>query len=164
MTKNLLIIDGYNIIHALKNLQKMPLEAAIEKLIEWGREVVTTKGWEAVVVLDASSPSQAAEAFELSFVEVVYAGSKGADAVIEELVLREASKRTVYVASSDYSIQKVVFSKGALRISPRELEMLVEQARQEILESKSSRRVPLEKRLDSETRRQLNKFRRKGHF
>jgi hypothetical protein len=163
-TKNLLIIDGYNLIHALKKLQKLPLEAAVEEVIEWGQEVVAAKEWETVVVFDAPSPRGTKEAFQLPFVRVVYAGSKGADAFIEELVLREASRRTVYVASSDYSIQKVVFSKGALRMSPRELEELVEQARQELLQSRNSHRVSLEERLDPETRRKLNKFRRNGHF
>lgn len=164
MTRNLLIIDGFNIIHALKKLRKMPLEAAVEKVIEWGGEVVAAKEWEAVVVLDAPDPREEGKAPQIPYVEVVYAGSKGADALIEELVLKEASRRTVYVASSDYSVQKVIFSKGALRMSPGELERLIELARQEILQSKSSYRVPLEERLDPETRRKLNKFRRNGHF
>lgn len=134
---NILLVDGYNIIGdwvELRELKKDKLANARDRLIERMAEYRGYKGWRVIVVFDAHLvPGIEAKNLN-SDVEVIFTKeSETADERIEKLAVSLNNRRDqVYVATSDSTEQWVIFAKGALRISARELEIEVEEIQKEI--------------------------------
>jgi len=134
---DILLVDGYNIIGdwvELRELKKDKLADARDRLIERMAEYRGYKGWRVIIVFDAHLVP-GIEARNLnSEVEVIFTKeSETADERIEKLAASLNNRRDqIYVATSDSTEQWVVFAKGALRISARELEIEVEEIQKEI--------------------------------
>lgn len=134
---NILLVDGYNIIGdwlELRELKKDRLADARDRLIERMAEYRGYRGWRVIIVFDAHLVP-GIEARDLqSNVEVIFTKeSETADERIEKLATSLNNRRDqVYVATSDSTEQSVIFAKGALRISARELEIEVEEIQQKI--------------------------------
>lgn len=134
---NILLVDGYNIIGdwvELRELKKNKLADARDRLIERMAEYRGYKGWRVIIVFDAHLvPGIEAKNLN-SDVEVIFTKeSETADERIEKLAVSLNNRRDqIYVATSDSTEQWVVFAKGALRISARELEIEVEEIQKEI--------------------------------
>ncbi|WP_033542816.1 NYN domain-containing protein [Planococcus sp. CAU13] len=134
---DILLVDGYNIIGdwvELRELKKDKLADARDRLIERMAEYRGYKGWRVIIVFDAHLVP-GIEARDLkSDVEVIYTKeSETADERIEKLATSLNNRRDqIYVATSDLTEQSVIFAKGALRISARELEIEVEEIQQKI--------------------------------
>ncbi|MCM3757794.1 NYN domain-containing protein [Sporosarcina aquimarina] len=128
MKKDILLVDGYNIIGAwpeLRELKSLKLAEARDRLIDLLAEYQAFKGWRVIVVFDAYLVPGIENKENRSRVEVVFTReNETADERIEKLVA-ELSKRTVqlHVATSDLTEQWIIFGQGALRISARELEI-----------------------------------------
>lgn len=136
---DVLVVDGYNIIGAwdeLKQMKEKDLGQARDRLIELMAEYQAFSGHRVLVVFDAhftKGPENTTQAF---LVEVIYTKeNETADECIEKLISDLKNiKNKVYVATSDYMEQRIVFGKGALRKSARELFMELNTIAEEIEE------------------------------
>ena len=126
-----LILDGYNLIGALKRYATRNtggLDESRELLINDALKAAGWTGQEILVVFDAArSPEQ--ERTELragGAVRVIYSAPKeSADDVIERLVARLGGSATVCTA--DFALQRAVLARGATRSIPREFEELLDE-------------------------------------
>lgn len=126
--KQILLVDGYNIIGAWKELRELKdykLIDARDRLIEHMAEYQAYMGCEVIIVFDAHLVP-GIEAKENKFkLQIIYTReNETADERIEKLASRLINRRTeVVVATSDSIEQWVIFGQGALRKSARELEI-----------------------------------------
>ena len=170
-----LIVDGYNVIHAWPQLKRALSERGLEDarrlLIQALSEYAAQSGVAVTVVFDAHSRVGDRHAAEnIDGVTVRY-GTKtaSADHVIERLA-NEASRRgnaaDVVVATGDRLQRSMVGAMGAATMSARALEEEVMRvasnagadARRHRDEAASARRV--EHQLDPDVRRRLEALRR----
>ncbi|QHJ69679.1 NYN domain-containing protein [Planococcus halotolerans] len=136
---NILLVDGYNIIGdwvELRELKKDKLASARDRLIDRMAEYRGYKGWRVIIVFDAHLVPGIEARNLTSDVEVIFTKeSETADERIEKLAVSLNNRRDqVYVATSDSTEQWVIFAKGALRISARELEIEVAEIQKRISE------------------------------
>ncbi|WP_422121834.1 NYN domain-containing protein [Planococcus sp. X10-3] len=134
---DILLVDGYNIIGdwvELRELKKEKLADARDRLIERMAEYRGYKGWRVIIVFDAHLVPGIEARNLKSEVEVIFTKeSETADERIEKLAASLNNRRDqIYVATSDSTEQSVIFAKGALRISARELEIEVEEIQKQI--------------------------------
>ncbi|MCZ8523790.1 MULTISPECIES: NYN domain-containing protein [Paenibacillus] len=171
MIQEILIVDGYNIIGAWPQLQRLKdirLEEARDRLIEIMAEYQSFSGMKVIVVFDAYYVPGLGGKYLQSRLPVYYTKEKEtADELIERLVIAHVGRRKqVYVATSDMTEQHVIFGKGAFRIPASELLVKVRAARQDIrrkIEEDTERRTnPFDGKLDKDTRDLFEKWRR-GH-
>ena len=169
----LLIVDGYNVIGAWPELGKgKPLADARDQLIERLHDYAGYSGQKVVLVFDAWQSDRATRTVEeRGFLSVVFT-QKGetADHYIERLCDENASRVSLgrlelRVATSDSTEQTVVFGRGAVRISSRELIYEIRQARQAGQpfarpQSRSSGRSMVIDHLPPDVREKLEKLRR----
>ncbi|WP_059105421.1 NYN domain-containing protein [Shouchella shacheensis] len=124
--KDILLVDGYNIIGAWPSLQALKesdLSLARDKLVDLMAEYAAYTGEEVKVVFDAHMVSGVGKAYHQHRVDVIYTRKKEtADERIEKLVhdLKRIDRR-IHVATSDFAEQSLIFGSGALRKSAREL-------------------------------------------
>lgn len=123
---DVLVVDGYNVIgdwDELISLRKKDISLARDKLIEILTEYQTFTQNRVIIVFDALYVKGKASKQQWINVEVIYTNEdETADECIERLVSSLKNvKNQVYVATSDYMEQRTIFSRGALRISAREL-------------------------------------------
>jgi hypothetical protein len=169
--KNFLIVDGYNIINAwdiLRELRETNLEAARDKLIEILLNFVGYSGYQLILVFDAHEVKGGQRHIESrGSAQILYTKEgETADSVIERLSheLVEEGQR-VYVATSDWAQQRIIFGKGAYRKSARELWLEISEAndkmKREYVENPlERRRSMLLNRIDDAVREKLEKIRR----
>ena len=167
--KEYLIVDGYNIIGAWPELQKLKdiqLEEARDRLIDMMKEYQAFSGKTVIVVFDAHSVPGIGGKYQEGPLRVYYTKEKEtADELIERLVSQLISRRTqIYVATSDMMEQHVIFGQGALRLPARELLTKWKTSQQELKnrldESIALRRNPLVGKISDEQYRQLERWRR----
>lgn len=123
---DILLVDGYNIIGdwpELKLLKQQDLSAARDRLIEKMAEYQGFTGIKVIIVFDAQFVKGIGRKYRNYKVEVVYTRQdETADERIEKLAIELNNIKTqIYVATSDYTEQWVIFGQGALRKSAREL-------------------------------------------
>lgn len=124
--QNILLVDGYNIIGAWPELQgkkQESLEEARDLLIDKMAEYQARTGYRVIIVFDAYYVQGIEKKKKQSKVEVIFTRKKQtADEKIEQLAseLKKVNVQ-IYVATSDYTEQWVIFGQGALRKSAREL-------------------------------------------
>lgn len=167
--KEYLIVDGYNIIYAwpeLNEAKEDSLEYARAKLVEILANYASLSGQEVVLVFDAYRQKKRIDRAEkIDGIEVIYTRyGETADTLIERLAGELVRKGAVYVATSDWAEQGVVFGRGAYRITPEELRIQVDQVKKES-EALWSQTKPMDNYLEShlkgKTRLQLERWRRK---
>ncbi|KNZ42792.1 NYN domain-containing protein [Acetobacterium bakii] len=162
--KTLLIVDGYNVIHGsedLKRLSDIQLEEAREKLIEDLNGYSGFKGWETILVFDAYQQESFDDREEIrGRVKVVFTKkNKTADTYIEKLVYSLPKAYTVFVVTSDYTLQRMVLASGGERVPTREL---IEDMALTLKKFRQEKRIPQKQQstlkdfMDEET---LEKFR-----
>ncbi|WP_141904517.1 NYN domain-containing protein [Lysinibacillus sp. Y5S-8] len=126
--KNILLVDGYNMIGSWKELRPLRdtnFEDARRKLIEVMAEYKAAMDWRVIIVFDAHLVPGVEQSYIENDVEVIYTRkNETADERIEKMT-RELKARNVqiHVATSDMAEQSVIFGNGALRKSARELEI-----------------------------------------
>lgn len=135
--KQILLVDGYNIIGAWKELRALKdtkLLDARDRLIEHMAEYQAFMGCEVIIVFDAHLVP-GIEAKEQKYkLQIIYTReNETADERIEKLAAQLINRRTeVIVATSDSIEQWVIFAQGALRKSARELEIEMELVEKQI--------------------------------
>ncbi|MET3291417.1 UNVERIFIED_CONTAM: putative RNA-binding protein with PIN domain [Brevibacillus sp. OAP136] len=138
--KSLLIVDGYNIIGAWPKLRALKDEDRIDDardlLIAQLAEYQSYYGIQVIVVFDAYTVPGIGRKQSEYQIEILFTKEKEtADERIEKIVSQNYQKnRQIYVATSDYTSQRVIFGQGALRKSARELLLDIEVAGKEIKE------------------------------
>ncbi|UOY91461.1 NYN domain-containing protein [Ectobacillus sp. JY-23] len=166
--KEILIVDGYNIIGAWEDLRKLrddDLQAARDMLIDKMADYQGYMGTKVIIVFDAHFVQGIEKKINQAKVEVIFTRkNQTADEKIEQLAreLKQLDTR-IHVATSDYTEQWVIFAQGALRKSARELEIEVKsmekRVRREIAKEKSQKGM-FESRYSKEITEKLEKLRR----
>lgn len=168
---DVLLVDGYNIIgnwEELIKLRQKDIAQARKRLIERMEEYQAYAGNRIIIVFDALYVKGQEHRQLYNGVEVIYTREdETADECIERLVksLKNVNNE-VYVATSDYMEQRTIFSRGALRIPARELQLNIEHYEKNIpkqLEAKQNRREgQVKDQLDSDTLLKLEEMRRRS--
>lgn len=130
MSKEYLIVDGYNIINAwpeLKELFRDNIELAREKLIEIMSEYQAYRGIKVIIVFDGHLvKGNTGSKFNVNGVQIVYTKEQEtADNYIEKKVKTMSRGALVKVATSDWIEQQVIMAMGGIRISASELYVLI---------------------------------------
>jgi len=151
--KVFLVVDGYNIIHAWPEFEKLidsGLEHARYKLVSILANYSHLCGQKIFVVFDAHQVKNTMERIDtIDTVEVIYTQQgETADTFIESLVGRLLNEGIVYVATSDWAEQVIVFGRGAYRLTPGELLIEVNRIKQES-ESHYIKSVPSDSYLEN---------------
>lgn len=127
MKKQLLIVDGYNMIGSWPELvqlkQQQRLEDAREILLQRLSNYAKYEAIEVIVVFDAQLVPGIQQTYKQYQLTVVFTKEdETADSYIERITGEKNNRLTqVTVATSDLAEQWLVFSKGALRMSANEL-------------------------------------------
>ena len=127
-----LLVDGYNIIFSwdeLNELSKTNLDHARTRLMEILNNYQGYRKCLLIVVFDAYKIKKNRGSIEKNNnIYVVYTQeAQTADNYIEKVTHDLAQNYRVYVATSDALEQTIVSSRGAMRISAREFELLVKE-------------------------------------
>ena len=134
---DILIVDGYNIIGAwgdLKKLRDVDLQSSRDALIDKMADYQGYTGTKVMIVFFFFSVHGIEKKMKQSRVEVIFTRkNQTADEKIEQLAIELRNINTqIYVATSDYTEQWVIFAQGALRKSARELELEVQAMEQQV--------------------------------
>ncbi|WP_371320260.1 NYN domain-containing protein [Chengkuizengella axinellae] len=164
-----LIVDGYNMVGDWPELirtSEASLEEARNQLIKMLADYQGYSGMKVIVVFDAHQvPGLGAKEKEYK-IKVIYTKEKEtADECIERLVTELAHrKRNIHVATSDYVEQRVIFGKGALRKSARELLLDIHESRKRVktrIEKQSKKSsYTFDSKLSSDVKDIFEKWRR----
>ncbi len=134
--KDLLLIDGYNIIHFWPELKVLlndvGYEAARSRLIDIISDYSAHSNYETIIVFDAHMIKGGMRHEEnYALIKVVFtAENETADRYIESFVHKQDVRlRNVYVATSDSAEQTVIFGSGGARLSARELLRMVNESK-----------------------------------
>ncbi|HZK01098.1 MAG TPA: NYN domain-containing protein [Tissierellaceae bacterium] len=135
--KEYLFVDGYNIINSwesLKEKQKISLEDARDSLLEILADYHHYSGIEIIVVFDAHLvKGNSGKEFTYKGIDVVFTKElETADHYIERTLDSLGRIKRIRVATSDWLEQQMVLSRGGTRISARELEVEIYNARRMI--------------------------------
>ncbi|NOU92861.1 NYN domain-containing protein [Paenibacillus sp. LMG 31456] len=169
MIQEILIVDGYNIIGAWPELQKLKeisLEEARDRLIEQLAEYQSFSGVKVLLVFDAYYVPGLGGKYVQRKLRIYYTKEKEtADELIERLVTEHIGRRKqIYVATSDMTEQHVIFGKGAFRVPASELLVKIRLSRREIQqkirEDSPSKRNTFDSKLSSEMKDLFEKWRR----
>lgn len=133
----ILLVDGYNIINSWPQLRQTALDSldnARKQLIDILQDYQGYKGLKIIVVFDAHLTKGGQEKKEAyGDLEVVYTREhESADHYIERWTDSITRHMRVTVATSDFLQQTIILSKGATRISARELLEQVQLTQKEI--------------------------------
>jgi predicted RNA-binding protein with PIN domain len=169
MIEEILIVDGYNIIGAWAELQKLKdisLEEARDRLIDILSEYQSFSGVKTILVFDAYYVPGLGGKYVQSKLRIHYTKEKEtADELIERLVNELVGRRrTIYVATSDMTEQHVIFGKGALRLPAGELRTKIRLAKNDIskqIEDRTTSRTnTIDGKMNADMKALFEKWRR----
>ncbi|WP_019908202.1 NYN domain-containing protein [Paenibacillus sp. HW567] len=168
--RDILLVDGYNMIGGwpdLAALSQTGMQEARDRLLDFLADYQAFSGLRVIAVFDAYRVPGLGRSFVQGKVQVFFTKEKEtADECIERLVGEFSHRRRqIYVATSDFIEQHVIFAQGALRISARELRIAIEENQKQVKkaiepQSISSKRNSLEEKLPPEMRKRLEDWRR----
>ena len=132
MRPRYLIVDGHSVIFAwpeLSQLQRRRSYLAREILAKQLRDYQDWSGVNVVVVFDGKGV-RIGEISAPHEVQIFYSRrGQSADAIIERLASKYATRFDVMVATSDYLERQTVIASGATCITPESLRELLKEAR-----------------------------------
>jgi predicted RNA-binding protein with PIN domain len=125
--KEILVVDGYNIINSwdrLKEVAAVDFEQARLELLEILSEYHHYSGIKTIVVFDAHLvKGSIRKEEEYKGITVVYTKENElADHYIEKMLDELGRLKRIRVATSDRTEQEIILSRGGTRLSARELE------------------------------------------
>ena len=141
-----LLVDGYNIIFAWKELRELAekdIHAAAQKLIDIMGNYQGITGSTVIIVFDAYKvEGHREEIMKFHNIDVVYTReAETADMFIARTAHRLGKNNRVSVATSDAMEQIIIMGGGALRLSASTLKQEVEAAEKQMQENWRERRV-----------------------
>jgi uncharacterized protein len=119
----IIFVDGYNVINSWPNLKKdknYSFDGARQNLIDALHNYSVYEGCKIIIVFDAHMVNGSVEKKEVinNNISVVFTkDGETADAYIEKEVHNIGRKYEVYVVTSDWLEQQIIFQRGAVRIS-----------------------------------------------
>ncbi|MEG6523913.1 NYN domain-containing protein [Desulfotomaculum sp. 1211_IL3151] len=163
------VVDGYNIIYAWPEFEKMlekGLEHSRDKLINILANFAGFDGNSITVVFDAHLVKSGVGHHEIVHGIEVYYTQEGetADALIERIVGDLGKMGNVHVVTSDWDEQKIIFGRGAYRVTPKEFRSQVMKANkqgQEKFNKTNPTEGYLEDKLPADIRVIFEKWRRR---
>lgn len=166
--KDLLIVDGYNVIGAWKEAEKhgWTMDEARDRLQHLLMDYCGYTGEEVILVFDGyqSDKRLTTEERHGDLTLVFTRHGETADAYIERLVAQKPRYRQARVATSDGAEQAMVLGSGATRMTARELLRELRQMRQEGFDAHASpqtvKRSSLASRLPKDIQEALERLRR----
>ncbi|MFP4978448.1 NYN domain-containing protein [Paenibacillus sp. CN-4] len=168
--RDVLLVDGYNMIGGwpeLAELSRKSMQDARDRLLDALADYQAYRGRRVIAVFDAYRVPGLGRSFEQGRVQVCFTKEKEtADECIERLVGELSHRRRqIYVATSDFVEQHVIFAQGALRVSARELRIEVEETEREVQKQIENRqpggtRNSIEGKLPPDILSRLEKWRR----
>jgi len=170
LTREFLLVDGYNIIYAWDKLKKAveeeSLEIARKKLLDIMSNYQGYKKIEVIVVFDAHRVKGTRNIEKYNNIDVVFTKEvETADHYIEKVAHSIGRDYRVRVATSDGLEQTIILGKGASRISARELHnevnMIESDIRKNFIEKVQIDNNRLEGHLDPKVLEWMEKMRRK---
>lgn len=170
MSTEYLLVDGYNIIFAWKELKEIAddsLDLARDRLINILKNYQGAKGFNVILVFDAYLVKGNKGSIEKNDnIYVVYTKeAETADNYIEKTASLLSREYRVRVATSDYLEQVIIIGRGAQRISANDLKNEVDAVnktiREKIAESKPVKNNMLFDNLDADAAAWLEALRRK---
>lgn len=131
--KTSLFVDGYNIIGAwpeLERLKDVDLETARKILADQLSEFQALSHYEIFLIFDGHLvKNNLGEVIKTPYLTIIYTKEgMTADMLIERYVAKQPRYHKTYVATNDRLEQETILANGALRISARELKNLMEEA------------------------------------
>lgn len=162
-----LVVDGYNVIGSSREevWQSSKLAEERDLLIRNLSDYQTMTEKKVFVVFDAHHTTDRETKTEVEQLTVFFTDYKEtADQLIERFVREhKAPGRQIYVATSDYLEQRMIFGQGAYRISSRELldEMAAEKKKINKKTTEDSQKITIYDQLSTDTRNKLENWRRK---
>lgn len=172
-SKDLLIVDGYNFIFRFfksEGLSNESLSYLREKLIEDLIWYKSQKDCDVTVVFDARKGNKTGITTQtIDEVKVIFSRrGRTADDFIEGLISKKSDYRRIFVVTSDYLQQKVIFRKNVYRKSTREFNLEIKNYKDKVREDikkmkEGSERAffSFERRLNSKVRKKLLELREK---
>ncbi|GAB6927442.1 ribosome-dependent mRNA decay endonuclease Rae1/YacP [Paenibacillus sp. JCM 10914] len=167
--RDVLLVDGYNMIGGWPHLAKLAnssMEEARDVLLGKLADYQAFSGLRVVAIFDAYRVPGLGKSYTQGKVQIYFTKEKEtADECIERLVGEFSHRRRkIYVATSDLIEQHVIFARGALRLSARELLIEVEQSerevQQQITKEQSKGRNTLDDKLSPDVRKMFEQWRR----
>lgn len=162
--RDLYIVDGYNVLHALfRDAPKEELFARRDWLADQLESYVALQGAAAVLVFDGTGPVSTCAMRPGGRVEVCFAGGKHtADTLIARRIAEQPADMAVVVVSADQEVQRTAAKAGVRRMTPRELDLGMNNPAEGLDSSfKADRmRSTLEDKVDPETLRKLERLRK----
>lgn len=166
MMKDILYVDGYNIIHSWQELRDLVrsvnLQAARERLADIVGEYAVFMGMNAEIVFDAYMVKGTFDVIVNHPGVIVHYTKEHqtADSYIEKSVAKlDRYQQNIYVATSDSAEQLMVLSHGANRIPARELYNLIKKKTNERTRmQKNDSSAQLSAYLDDEMQKKLRKI------
>jgi uncharacterized protein len=132
MRARYLIVDGHSVIFAwpeLRRLHERRSSLAREELIKRLRDYQDRTGVRVVIVFDGKG-ERVSESADPGDVQIFYSRrGQTADAIIERLASKYATRFDLSVATSDFLERQTVNASGGTCISPEALRRLLEEAR-----------------------------------
>ncbi|MBF7082833.1 NYN domain-containing protein [Desulfallas sp. Bu1-1] len=164
-----IVVDGYNVIHAwpeLARLKNDSLEHARDRLVDMLADYAGFSGDRVVVVFDAHRVKHNTERYEeINGVQIFYTREEEtADSLIERLVGEMPRDGYIRVVTSDWDEQRIIFGRGAFRMTPGELHERLQRVRtegQKPFTLKNPTEGYLENRLTGNLRQLFEQWRRK---
>lgn len=169
--KELIIVDGYNFIfnfYKAKKITSNDLSHLRDRLINDLSQLKNYIGCNITVVYDSKNGENFADSIEtIGGVEVIYSRrGETADTIVEKLVNKPSEFERIFVVTSDYSQQKVVFRGNIYRKSIREFSLELRNFKKKMSEnikynkfnSKNSFYL-IENRVDDKTKKELKEIR-----
>ena len=167
--KEVLFVDGYNIINAWPDLIeacKVNLEFARDMLVSFMAEYRSYKGIEVYVVFDAFRVKDSImRKDKINGVNIVYTKhGETADHYIEKSISHFTKSYVVKVATSDWVEQQVIMAQGGIRVPASELLQEYKRIKREIKKSHSSKQGKdvVWETMPQEVLEKLKKYRHKN--
>ena len=169
MAKEFLLVDGYNMIHAwkeLKQLVEVSLESARQKLLDMLSNYRKKKKMEIIVVFDGYLvKGNIGTVYQYHNISVVYTKeAETADHFIERTVHSLPRHYKVSVATSDGLEQMIILGQGAQRMTAEELHRRILSAekniRQKYIENRPPKNNILADNIDKEALEWIEALRR----
>jgi len=166
-----LLVDGYNVIHANKDLAAVAadsLDGARIKLCDILCEFRALSRYRIIVVFDAHLvPGGAGSVSDYNNIKIVFTKeAETADRYIEQAAYklsRESNRDKITVATSDVLEQLIILGQGAGRTSAADLWAEIESAKSQMrtrhIENSPIKKNPLLGLLDAETAAKLEAMR-----
>jgi len=166
-----LLVDGYNVIHANKELANLAtdnIDGARVKLCEILDEFKALSRYCIIVVFDAHLvPGGTGSITEYNNIKVVFTKeAETADRYIEQAAYKlskESNRDQITVATSDVLEQLIILGQGAGRVSATDLWSEIESAKSQMrtrhIENNPIKKNPLLGLLDAETAAKLEAMR-----